>query len=163
MTFQACEGPMGPQGPAGADGAYVVGETFEIEMDFTAANDYGEVFEFTQPLETGDAVLVYMLEASPLDNTQFAWRLLPQTFYLDQGILVYNFDYTVNDFSIFLDNSPIDFTTLDPYYTNDVLFRTVVVPSDLQSRIDYTNYDAVTEMLGITDDDFVRIPAKSGK
>lgn len=167
MAFQACEGPVGPQGPMGPqgeDGLYVVGQTFEVEITFNEANDYGEVFEFTnEPLVDGDALLVYMLEASPLDNTQFAWRLLPQTFYLDQGILVYNFDYTVNDFSIFLDNSPIDFATLDPYYTDNVLFRVVVVPSDLTSRIDYTNYDAVTEMLGITDDDFVRIPAKSGK
>lgn len=163
FAFQACEGPMGPPGPPGLDGldgVNIVGEAFEVEITFNEANNYGEVFDFTQPLVDGDALLVYMLEASPLDENVFAWRLLPQTFYLEQGILVYNFDYTVNDFSIFLDNSPIDFSSLDPYYTDNLLFRVVVIPSDLQSRIDYTDYEAVMKMLGIEEDDFVKLSPK---
>lgn len=162
MAFQACEGPAGPPGIDGEDGINIVGQTFEVEASFNEANNYGAIFEFeNEPLFDGDALLVYMLEASPLDNTTFAWRLLPQTFFLEQGILIYNFDYTTTDFSIFLDNSPIDFSTLDPYYTDDLLFRVVVVPSDLQARIDYSDYDAVTKMLGLDEDDFIRLEPKS--
>lgn len=161
FVFQACEGPEGPMGPPGEPGAETIGTTYEIAVDFTEENNYGELIDFTVPLVDGDALLVYMLEESPLIPETFGWRLIPQTFYLEQGILVYNFDYTLNDFSIFLDDSPIDFSTLDPYYTNGVLFRAVVVPSDLiQARVDYTDYDATMKLLNISEDDFIRIESK---
>lgn len=158
FVFQACEGPQGPQGIPGEPGTNIVGTTYEVEIDFTEANNYGAFFDFTEPLVDGDALLVYMLEESPLVAGTFGWRLIPQTFYLESGVLVYNFDYTLDDFSIFLDDSPIDFSTLDPYYTTDVLFRAVVVPSDfLDARIDYSNYEATMNLLNISEDDFVRI------
>ncbi|MEB2778263.1 hypothetical protein SYJ56_23330 [Algoriphagus sp. D3-2-R+10] len=164
VVFQACEGPEGPQGPPGFDGEpgiNIVGTTYEVEIDFTAENNYADFFDFTEPLVDGDAVLVYMLEENPAAEGAFGWRLLPQTFYFEDGILVYNFDYTLDDFSIFMDNSPIDFSSLDTYWTTDVLFRVVVVPSDLISaRVDYTDYEGTMELLNISEDDFVRIESK---
>lgn len=164
VVFQACEGPLGPEGPQGIPGEpgiNIVGTTYEVGANFTSANNYAEFFDFTEPLVDGDALLVYMLEESPVSQGTFAWRLLPQTFYLEQGILVYNFDYTLDDFSIFLDNSPIDFSQLDPYYTTDLVFRVVVIPSDLiGARVDYTDYEATMKLLNITEDDFVRIESK---
>lgn len=167
LAFQACEGPEGPQGVSGAQGVpgapgvNIVGQTFEVEIDFTDANKYAGNFDFTEPLVDGDALLVYMLEKNPANEGRVAWRLLPQTFYLERGILVYNFDYTVDDFSIFLDDSPIDFSTLDIYWTKGVLFRVVVVPSDLiGARVDYTNYEGTMNLLNISEDDFVKIESK---
>lgn len=167
FVFQACEGPEGPQGLPGAQGdqgtpgVNIVGQTFEVEIDFTSTNNYAGNFDFTEPLVDGDALLVYMLEQSPVTEGRVAWRLLPQTFYIDGGILVYNFDYTVDDFSIFLDNSPIEFSTLDSYYTTGVLFRVVVVPSDLiGARVDYTDYEGTMKLLNISEDDFERIESK---
>ena len=164
FVFQACEGPEGPmgmQGVPGEPGVNIVGQTFEVEVDFTAENNYAGDFDFTEPLVDGDAFLVYMLEQNPATEGRIAWRLLPQTFYLEEGVLVYNFDYTVDDFSIFLDDSPIDFSTLDPYWTNGVIFRAVVVPSDLLgARVDYTNYEGTMKLLNISEDDFVRIESK---
>lgn len=164
VIFQACEGPEGPQGlpgETGEPGVNIVGQTFEVETDFTDANNYSANFDFTEPLVDGDALLVYMLEESPATEGRVAWRLLPQTFYLGDGILVYNFDYTLDDFSIFMDDSPIDFSTLDAYWTTGVLFRVVVVPSDLLgARIDYTNYEGTMDLLNISEDDFVRIESK---
>jgi len=167
LIFQACEGPEGPQGLTGepglpgTPGVNIVGQTFEVEIDFTSATSYSGKFDFTEPLVDGDALLVYMLEQSPASEERIAWRLLPQTFYLAEGILVYNFDYTVDDFSIFLDDSPIDFSELDPYWTKGVLFRAVVVPSDLiGARVDYTNYEGTMDLLNISEDDFVRIESK---
>ncbi|MEP2296948.1 collagen-like protein, partial [Algoriphagus sp.] len=163
LAFQACEGPEGPmgvpgpEGPEGQPGINIVGQTFEVEIDFTAANNFAGNFDFTEPLVEGDALLVYMLEQNPATEGRVAWRLLPQTFYLEGGILVYNFDYTVDDFSIFLDNSPINFAELDDYWTTGLLFRVVVVPSDLLgARVDYTNYEATMNLLNISEDDFVR-------
>ncbi|PZX50230.1 hypothetical protein [Algoriphagus chordae] len=162
VIFQSCEGPEGPQGIPGEPGINIVGTTFEVTANFTNENNYAEVFDFTEPLVDGDALLVYMLEESPAFPGTFAWRLTPQTFYLEEGILVYNYDYTVDDFSIFLDNSPINFSTLDPYYTTGLEFRAVVIPSDLatNARVDYSDYEATMKLLNISENDFVRIEPK---
>ncbi|WP_137402122.1 hypothetical protein [Echinicola rosea] len=160
FMIQGCEGPPGPQGEPGVN---IVGDAYEVEVSFSSGNDYIEVFDFDDfggALFEGDAVLIYMYEASPVDSEFYAWRLLPQTFYLQEGTLVYNFDYTPNDFSIFLDNSPINFNDLVPHWTDNILFRVVVVPADLLSasgRMDFSNYDATMEYLDIEESDFVKI------
>ncbi|MBD8489864.1 hypothetical protein IFO69_13985 [Echinicola sp. CAU 1574] len=157
IIMQACEGPEGPPGEPGIN---IVGEAYEVEVSFNAENNYIEFFDFTEPLVEGDAVLVYMYEASPVDSEAFAWRLLPQTFYFENGILVYNFDYTPVDFSIFLDNSPIDFAQLDSYWTDNLLFRVVVLPADLVSssaRMDFYDYEATMKYLDIEEGDFIRL------
>ncbi|WP_215225162.1 hypothetical protein [Echinicola shivajiensis] len=154
MIFQGCEGPEGPQGPPGVDGGLIVGEAFEVVIDFNDENAFAELFEFTEPLVDGDALLVYMEEASPVYEDSFAWRLLPQTFYFNEGILVYNFDYTPVDFSIFMDGA-IDFTQLDPYWTDGLTFRGVIIPADLvDARMDFSDYEATMKHFGITEEDF---------
>jgi hypothetical protein len=43
----------------------------------------------------------------------------------------------------------------------DQAFRVVVVPGDYaSSRLDLTNYEAVTELLGLEEEDFKRIELK---
>lgn len=160
LILQSCEGPVGPQGVPGQDGGLIVGEAFEVEIDFTEENAFGEIFDLTPPMEEGDAVLIYMAEISPIDENRNAWRLLPQTFYLEDGILVYNFDYTPDSFSIFMDDSPIDFFGLDPYWTDNLIFRVVILPADLQNvngRMDFSDYDATMKYLDIQEDDFIRL------
>lgn len=155
LVIQSCEGPIGPQGPQGEPGDSFIGETFELEVSFNEANNYGESFDFTTPLFDGDVVLVYMNEESVFIEGRTAWRLVPQTFYFDEGVLVYNYDYTPQDFTIFMDISPIDLSSLDPYWTNNLLFRVVVLPSDLMNaRMDFTDYEATMTHFGITEEDF---------
>lgn len=153
VAFQACEGPEGPMGPEGEPGIVIVGTTYEEQISFTAANDYMEIIGFDQKLVESDAVLVYRLSA--IDNGRDVWRLLPQTYFFDEGaVLSYNFDYTVDDFSIFLDSN-FDPAGLPADWRNDQIFRVIVIPSDFPAgRVDYSNYEAVTKMLGITEDDF---------
>ncbi|AWW33199.1 hypothetical protein DN752_14590 [Echinicola strongylocentroti] len=160
FMIQGCEGPPGPQGPPGEPGGLFVGETFEVEVSFNDANNYSKLFDLDPPMEEGDAILIYMNEASPVYDDRNAWRLLPQTFYIEQGTLVYNFDHTPSTFSIFMDNSPVDFAQLTTYWTDNLLFRVVIVPSDLFSanaRMDFSNYDATMEYLDIEESDFVKI------
>lgn len=165
VAFQACEGPegpIGPQGPQGIEGEpgiVIVGTTYEVELDFTEENDYYGLFDFPTDLVDSDAVLVYRLSA--VDNGKDVWRQLPQTYFFSEGVLMYNFDYTIEDFSIFLDGA-IDFSTLPDQWDTDQVFRIIVVPSDFpESRIDYSNYEAVTKMLGIEEGDFQKIKAKN--
>lgn len=151
-------GPQGEQGVQGEPGIVIVGTTYEVELDFTADGQYSGLFEFPESLIESDAVLIYRLSA--VDNGRDVWRQLPQTYFFNEGVLMYNFDYTVDDFSIFLDGA-IDPTILPAQWVTDQIFRVIVVPSDFPSgRIDYSNYEAVTKMLGIEDADFQKIEAK---
>jgi hypothetical protein len=160
------QGPQGPQGPVGPQGPAGNGElstVFDIEGDFTGDNDFSLLFEFPQDeveVFESDVVLVYLqwdVAGSDTDNPVPIWRLLPQTVFLEAGILQYNFDFTPDDVSIFLE-AQFDLATLTPEWTTDQVFRVVVVPAAFagekirgSSPVDFKNYDEVIKRLGISD------------
>jgi len=126
----SCEGPMGPPGQ---DGDSLIGTIFEKEGDFRASNNYELFFDFPQNFEIyeTDVVLVYILweVANVNGNNTDVWRLMPQTVILDDGVLQYNFDYTVADVKIFLEGTT-DFSQLLPAETDNQVFRIAVLPAD---------------------------------
>lgn len=136
IILTSCEGVPGPPGYDGIDGfdgETLIGSIFEIQGDFTNQNDYILYFEFPNDFEIydGDVVLVYILweQAETNDGgTLDVWRLLPQTVVLDEGVLQYNFDYTLADVQIFLEGT-IDLSTLLPAEANDQIFRIAVLPA----------------------------------
>lgn len=162
FAFQACEGPIGPPGPPGLDGldgVNIVGEAFEVEVDFTEANDYREIFEFDPAIIESDVVLIYIEWES--DNGTSIWRPLPQTVFFQEGVLIYNYDFSQFDFSVFLDG-PLDYALLADEWTRNQFYRIVIVPADFAgSRIDFTDYEAVTNLLGIEESDFIPLKPKT--
>ena len=99
-----------------------------------------EIFE-------SDIVLVYILWDTI--NGQDIWRLMPQTVYFDDDTnLVYNFDFTQDDVRFFLDGTT-DFSTLDDVWTQDQVFRVVVVPADNVDGIDVSDINAVMNLIDI--------------
>jgi hypothetical protein len=130
LLISSCEGP---EGPPGDDGINILGQVFETTIDFTPNNDYSELITFPSNIEVyeSDVILVYLLEESipgnggPID----VWSQLPQTYFLNQGTLLYTFDYTFLDVKIFLDAN-FDLGTLGSAYTDDQVFRIAVVPSE---------------------------------
>ena len=143
----ACEGPQGPPGFDGQDGGLIVSSAFEIAIDFTAENNYEFIEPYGFDLFPYDMTLVYILWDT--DNGQDIWRLLPQsTTFEDNTSLTYNFDFTQNDVRFFLEGDT-NFSTLDPVWTNNQIFRVVVVPADNVGRIDYSDINNVIELLDI--------------
>ena len=126
----SCEGPMGPPGE---DGTSLLGTIFELEGDFKASNNYELYFDFPQSFKIydTDVVLVYILwdVVNVNGKNTDVWRLLPQTIVLDEGVIQYNFDYTVNDVKIFLETT-IPLNKLLPAETQDQVFRIAVLPAD---------------------------------
>lgn len=130
VLILSCEGPMGPPG---ADGTSLLGTIFEMEGDFKASSNYELFFDFPQNFEIyeTDVVLVYILwEVTTVNgkNTD-VWRLMPQTRFIDDGVIQYNFDYTVNDVRIFLETT-FPYEDLLPAETQDQVFRIAVLPAD---------------------------------
>jgi len=159
IGFQACEGPQGPPGFDGLDGVNIVSEVFEVEVDFTEENNYSEQLRFDPTIIESDVVLAFI--EWEIDGGNSVWRALPQTvFFNEGGVLIYNYDFTQVDFRLFLDGA-INPANLGEEWRINQLFRVIVVPGDYaSSRMDFTNYEAITAMLGLKDEDFKRIDLK---
>ncbi|GGB88732.1 hypothetical protein [Dyadobacter sediminis] len=166
--FQGCRGPEGPQGPQG-ESIDVVGTTFDlVNVNFTVANQhqYGLTFADAKVnvLES-DAVLVYINwgETDVNGEKLVAYRPLPQTAFLTNGILTYNFDRTSKDFSIFLDGT-VNLAAVSADYTANQSFRVVIVPADFAARtngaVNYNDYNSVAKYFNIKESEVVKIKAK---
>lgn len=155
LMIQSCEGPPGPEGKPGVNGVNIVAEVFEVKLDFTPENKFSQVFNLTPAILNSDMILVY-IQWKKEENASI-WRALPQTAFFDQGILVYNYDFTSKDFRIFMDGQ-VNLTTLSAEWKTNQTFRVIIVPGKFSSaRIDLTNYEAVTALLGLKDEDFQKI------
>lgn len=154
LSFSACKGPRGLpglDGRDGIDGESFLGTVFEIERDFTAANNYGFRYPFPDDftMYDTDIVLVYLLwevieynDGTSLD----VWRLMPQTriFNSDDGTLLlqYNFEYTFYDVDIFLEGD-VDYTSLEDGDLKNQIFRIVVIPADFSAKANINDYNSV--------------------
>ncbi|WP_432410968.1 collagen-like protein [Rasiella sp. SM2506] len=134
LFFVACEGDPGPPGPEGLPGVNILGQVFEVNVDFQFNNTTGlqealvniptnvEVFE-------SDVILVYRLEKVVNGNAD-AWSPLPQNFFLDNGdIIQYVYNHTFFDVELLIDGN-FNLSTLGFDFTNDQIFRIAVVPSE---------------------------------
>jgi hypothetical protein len=165
----SCQGPAGPegleglpgvqgaQGPQGTPGVNILGSVFDIEGTFNTGNDYRIYFEFPKDkveVFESDAVLVYrQWETVAAGNETIpVWRMLPQTQFLPQGALQYNFDHTFLDVSVFIDTQ-FDRTTLEPKWTQKQIFRVVILPANfakaakVSKNINFSDYNEVKELL----------------
>lgn len=144
-------GPPGPPGPRGQDGINILSEVFEITVNFNQGNNFNNFFPLDPPIFDSDVVLIYLLWE--VDGDLDVWRPLPQTLFLDEGLLQYNYDFTAVDLSIFLETT-FDISILGPQWTNGQTFRIVLVPGEFMVHNPETlPYNEVMEMIGKTEDD----------
>ncbi|MGD9929784.1 MAG: hypothetical protein AB7U05_07165 [Mangrovibacterium sp.] len=153
LFLSSCEGEQGPPGIPGEDGINLLGSVIEIEGTFNPENDYRLYYEFPNNLEIydSDLVLVYILwdqADNGNGNVLDIWRLVPQTVVLPEGVLQYNFDYTVADVEIFL-NYTSDYSELLPAETDNQVFRIAVLPAAYAANksIDLADMNAVMKSL----------------
>ena len=151
LFLVSCEGDPGPQGPPGEDGLNIVGQTFEATVDLTAP-EYSVFVEIPSAVEVldSDVILVYLLES--VEDGADVWSLLPQTFYLEDGEVQYNYNHTTFDVNVYL-HGTVNLDDLGPEFTDDQTFRMVVVPSDfaLNSGVDMSNYQSVKAALNLSE------------
>ena len=141
--IMSCEGDPGPPG---VDGGLLVSSAFEIVIDFNADNNYSDIEAYGFDVYPSDVTLVYILWDTV--NGQDIWRLLPQTVEFDDGTLVYNYDFTQTDVSFFLDGTT-DLDNLDNEWTQNQVFRVVVVPADNVDSVDISNLNVVMQASSI--------------
>src|SRR5690606_15167773 len=104
---------------------------------------------FNLEIYDADNILVYI--ALGLDEQEnIIWMPLPQTFFIEGGMVMYNYLFTKQRLSIFLDSTgpPAD---LGEGFTIGQYFRIVVLPGQFppqNARVDFNDYNAVMKWLG---------------
>ncbi len=168
----ACEGPEGPQGPPGfdgEDGVNILGQVVEVEnisFDYLDGNLWTsnpisfEEVGITEVFES-DAVLVYRYDGEVElsdGSTASAWSQIPQNFFTAEGTLQYVFAHTFVDFEIFIDGN-YDLSNIDIDFTDNQLFRIVVVPAEFAQSADFnaTDFNAVMSNLKLNVDNIEKI------
>lgn len=164
LSFPACEGPEGPpgidgrDGEDGDDGGVLLSTVLEKNVTFTAEDQYQAIFGL-EILEDDNLLIFVALGMDEDENV--VWMPLPQTSYVEDGVVIYNYFFSQAYFSIFLESSidPADLTAehLERY------FRIVIVPGQYASqsgRINYNDYEAVMKWLGKGEDDVQKIEPK---
>lgn len=159
--FSSCEGDPGPAGPPGTN---IESEVFEVNGTFTPANQYQVFYDLNPAIFASDNVLVY--ELSGVDNGLAIWKLLPQVYFPfgDDRIMQFNYDFTREDFSIFVDGN-FDLTTTPDANTffNNRVFRIVIIPGFFSrgvARPDHNNYYETIAGYGINDQNVTILPQK---
>ncbi|GAA3732825.1 hypothetical protein GCM10022422_14220 [Flavobacterium ginsengisoli] len=153
IAFSSCEGPEGPPGPQGPDG--IIGQVIQKTVNFNSP-DYSVLIPYGLQIYPYDVVLVY--HRYEINNGNAVWRLLPQTYYMsDGGALDFNYDFTINDVSIWL-AADFPLNTLSTDWTQNQVFRIVIVPGEKLAgtaksvnKADYSDYNAVIAKYNIDD------------
>lgn len=145
LLFVSCEGeqgPPGPPGPAGEDGDGLLGQVFEAEVDFIAANQFEELVLFPDNIVVydTDVVLAYFLDGV-VDGLD-VWEPLPRTLYFEDGELLYGFNHTVGDILFFLDGT-VNFNNLPDQFTQNVIFRVAILPAEMAESVDLNSLESV--------------------
>lgn len=125
-------------------------EVFELPASLT--NNFSVTGYFSRDILTSDHVLIYRLFGT--DNGADVWRLLPQTVYLNNvNRFNYNYDFTKRDFRIFIEGETFNLNQLSDQdrntYVYRQIFRIVVVPGRLKSKMSFSDYDATIRYLGL--------------
>lgn len=151
-ALQSCEGPQGPQGPQGTPGFSAEAEVFEVSnVNFNASNDWFLTYGLNPAILESDNLLIY--ELVNVNAGIDTWAMLPQIYYFDAGQAQYNFNFSYDQFSLFID-ADFDFSLLPASFTNGKVFRIVVVPGYFSrgaANVDHTNYNEVIDFYNIDD------------
>ncbi len=155
VLFISCEGPQGPSGfdgfdgfdgTDGTDGADgLIGTIFEVEADFTP-DGYEYFVDIPASIEVFDTDIVMAYALTEVLDGVDIWEPLPQTLFFVDEILLYGYDYTVTEVRFFLDGT-INLNTLEPLYTDNVLFRVAVIPAAFAESIDVLNINEVMDVM----------------
>lgn len=155
FSFQGCTGPEGLPGQPGQDG--LIAEVFElknINFDYNPTDGYNIYQKLTPKIYASDVVLIYRLSGTINSNTPI-WQLIPRTLFLPEGELDYDFDFSMEDFTIYAGGNYN--LSLTPQYLNNQTFRIVIVPGSFSASVNTSNYDAVMAALKIKESQVQKI------
>ena len=150
-VLSSCEGPQGPAGQNGQDG--LLSEVFETTRSFTNSNNFSNVVSYPHSIYSSDMVLVYRLDN--IVGGVDVWKLLPQTYYFNDGTLDFTYDFYFTKFDVNIVMNGSDLGTISDQFRINQTFRIVIIPGYFSGRsarkVDKNDYNAVIKAYNIND------------
>lgn len=150
LLLAGCEESDNPAGPPGDE---ALGQVFEADISFDYDAELGfwsVLIDIPSRIEIfdSDVLLAYRFLPDP-----GVWEMLPNVYFVEGGTIQYVFNHTVSDVEVLIDGN-FDLRDLDRDFTDDQLFRFVVVPAAFvtESGVDISDYEAVLKALQIVGD-----------
>lgn len=135
-----------------------ISQVFEVTRSFNSANGFTANVTFPYTIYSSDMVLVYRL--SGVYQGADVWKLLPETYYFNDGTLDfrYDFDFTKYDAQIYMDG--YDLPGVSAAYRTNQVFRIVIIPAGFLNKnsfSDYSNYNKTLEAFHIKADNIIKV------
>lgn len=167
LFMVSCDGSDGQDGFDGEDGIQaqvfeVDGVNFEYLVD---ANTYSSILAFQDltafEVLKEDSILVYRYDGEVVfddGGVEDLWSLIPQSFFLTEGTIQYTNAHTTRDVEILIDGN-FDLSALNTEFTQNQIFRIVIVPGEVASSAKTNNASlaATMNVLGITEEDVKKV------
>ena len=129
-----------------------ISEVIEVtNVNFTPQNNFSAFISISPAIFSSDMVLVYRL--SGFDNGNDVWKLMPEDYYFEDGTLDFGYTYDFTQNNVFIQMIGNDLSTLPTDLRLNQIIRIVIIPGFLSNKgaeIDFSNYDATIEQLGLT-------------
>jgi hypothetical protein len=131
-----------------------ISEVFEYtNVNFTSGNGYSQILDFPYAIYTSDMVLVYRLAGT--DAGRDVWKLLPETYYYDDGTLDFGYSNDFTNINAVVNLFGYDLPGLSSSYRLNQIIRVLVIPAFENNRmanpVDLNDYNAVIEYYNIND------------
>jgi hypothetical protein len=130
---------------------------YSNNVNFLFSNNYTSTLFFPHPTFNSDMILLYRLDG--VVNGQDIWKIMPQTFYFNDGTLDfrYDFDFTNTKAVVYLEGFDLEGISL-AFRTNQVI-RVVVLPGFFgkNNKIDFKDYKAVVKAFNIDESKIIKV------
>jgi hypothetical protein len=143
VTFQSCT--VNETAPINTVDNDTISEVWEYNRSFTTSNNFSNLITYPHAIYTSDMVLVYRL--SGVVNGADVWKLLPETYYFNSGVVDfrYDFDFTRFDVNIYMEG--FDLAGVSSAYRVNQILRVVVIPGFFGNKnantVNFNDYNAV--------------------
>lgn len=126
-----------------------ISEVFKYQGVNFLPNDYSVVLDFPHSIYESDMVLVYRLSGN--FQGEPVWKLLPETYYFDDGTLDFRFDNDFTRFDTEVHLEGFDLANLSNNVKLNQTLRVVVIPAAFgkTNSVDFKNYKAVVKAFHI--------------
>jgi hypothetical protein len=136
-----------------------IGEVWEYNnnVNFLFSNNYTSTLFFPRQTYNSDMILLYRLDG--VVNGQDIWKIMPQTFYFNDGTLDfrYDFEFTTTKAVVYLEG--FDLEGISTAFRTNQVIRVVVVPGFFgkNGTIDYSDYNSVINAYNIDESKIIKI------
>ena len=134
-----------------------ISEVFEYSNVNFVPNNFSVILAYPHAIFSSDMVLVYRLSGN--FQGQDIWKLVPDTYYFDDGTLdfEYNYDFTRFDVNVYLNG--FDLASISTAYRLNQVFRVVIIPGYFgkNSSLDYSEYNAVIKAFNIDESKIIKV------